>query len=419
MPLEAIKEQERLLEEFRKVRSFSLKLCETLETEDFVVQPTMDVSPLKWHLAHTTWFFETFLLTPYVKGYKLHNKDYPLLFNSYYVAAGERWIRSERGMLSRPTVNEILNYRVYVDEQVEKYLETQELSNRENYILEVGLNHEQQHQELFLYDIKYILGHNPLFPPFTDKLQNRDHLSGNQGWLGVEEGVYQVGYDGDGFCYDNEKGVHKVYLENAEIGDRLVTNREYLEFIKDGGYSAHQYWLSEGWDWVNKNDIKAPLYWINENGKWHNYTLYGLQEVDPELPVSHVSFYEADAFAQWKGFRLPTEFEWEIATRKYGNKKEGNFVDSLRFKESVTDDHGFLGNLWEWTSSPYRPYPNFKAEDGALGEYNGKFMINQMVLRGGSYGTSANHIRPTYRNFFHPHLRWMFSGIRLARSKNQ
>ncbi len=384
-----------------------------------MVQPTMDVSPPKWHLAHTTWFFETFLLSAYDRSYKVFNSDYPLLFNSYYIAAGERWVRSERGALTRPTVQEIIEYRDYVDQALISYIDHNELSEREKYIMEIGLNHEQQHQELLLYDIKYILGHNPLFPVYSDRKDTSQINSRTQGWIEIPEGIFEIGHDVHGFCYDNETGVHKVYLQSAEISDKLVTNEEYLEFISAGGYNSHQYWLSEGWDWVNSEKRKAPLYWIREDGRWHHYTLQGLRPVDGELPVSHVSFYEADAFARWKGYRLPTEYEWEIAAKmtEPNVPDTANFVESRLFHENGSNGYDFFGNLWEWTSSPYRPYPYFKPDEGALGEYNGKFMVNQMVLRGGSYGTSRSHIRHTYRNFFHPHLQWMFSGIRLARYK--
>ncbi|MBV6641210.1 MAG: ergothioneine biosynthesis protein EgtB [Cyclobacteriaceae bacterium] len=419
MALPTITNQELLVERFRSIRDFSLKLCKPLEKEDYVVQPTMDVSPPKWHLAHTTWFFETFLLSPFSKDFKPFNKDYALLFNSYYIAAGERWVRSERGALTRPTVDEVLEYRNYVDQACIEYLVNHQLSDREKYILEVGLNHEQQHQELLLYDIKYILGHNPLFPAYTDVKTKPTSSVGAAGWIEVSEGIYEIGHQGESFCYDNETGIHKVYLHDMEIANQLVTNGEYLEFMQDGGYTSHQYWLSEGWDWVNREQRKAPLYWIREDDAWHHYTLHGLQPLDKDLPVAHISYYEAEAFATWKGYRLPTEFEWEVAARltEPDIPEYSNFVEDGLFGERVGQGYDFFGNLWEWTSSPYRPYPYFKPDEGALGEYNGKFMINQMVLRGGSYGTSRSHIRHTYRNFFHPHLQWMFSGIRLARYK--
>ncbi len=419
MSVSTVTTSNQLLENFKAVRDFSLRLCEPLEIEDYVVQPTMDVSPPKWHLAHTTWFFETFLLIPYDKTYKPYNKAYAFLFNSYYIAAGERWVRSERGSLTRPTVKEVIAYRHHVDKSFKDYLDNNQLSDRERYILAVGLNHEQQHQELLLYDIKYILGHNPLFPVYSkDKLSGKTNKKA-AGWIGVSEGLHEIGHQGDEFCYDNEKKLHKVYLQEMEIADQLVTNEEYLAFMNDGGYASHQFWLSEGWDWVNKENRKAPLYWIRENNEWYQYTFQGLQKVDLNRPVSHVSYYEADAFARWKGYRLPTEFEWEVAARMTEPKVLGhaNFVDTLNFSENVNNGYDFLGNLWEWTASAYLPYPNFSPDEGALGEYNGKFMINQMVLRGGSYGTSRSHIRHTYRNFFHPHLQWMFSGIRLARYK--
>ena len=410
---EALNQQ--LLTRFLSVRKQSEKLCEPLETEDYVVQPVVDVSPPKWHLAHTTWFFEVFVLQQYYKGYRLYHNDFPFLFNSYYVSAGDRWTRAERGHLTRPTVHEIFTYRKYVEEQMQEFLGSCNMTDELAYVLEIGLQHEQQHQELLLYDVKYILGHNPLFPAY------RHQEAGNvpemvNDWLKVGEGNYDIGFEGPGFCFDNELGRHTVFLHPFEVASRLVTNSEYLEFMEDGGYEDPLHWLSDGWDWVSQHQVKAPMYWIREDGHWHNYTLGGLSRVDRHAPVSHISFYEADAFARWKGMRLPTEFEWEVAAGIYEPQipPSANFVEKERFGP-VSGQPGFFGNLWEWTSSAYQPYPYYKAPDGALGEYNGKFMVNQKVLRGGSYATPADHIRLTYRNFFHPHLQWLFCGIRLAR----
>ncbi|MEQ8471877.1 MAG: ergothioneine biosynthesis protein EgtB [Marinoscillum sp.] len=406
-----------MLARFQKVRKQTLKLVEPLEIEDFVVQPIEDVSPPKWHLAHTTWFFEVFVLVPNVKGYQLFNKDYPYLFNSYYVAAGDRWTRAQRGHLTRPTVKEVMQYRKHVEEHLSVFLGKTEINNELKYVLEIGLQHEQQHQELLLYDVKFILGHNPLFPVYKDSDFPVKGVQREAQWLSVEKGNYHIGHTGDGFCFDNELGRHEVHLEAFDVSDQLVTNGEFLEFMKSGGYENHTYWLSEGWEWAKSQLIKAPMYWINENGEWLHYTFGGLKSINPVMPVSHLSYFEADAFARWKGCRLPTEFEWEVAAFHYGLpvSAEANFMESNTFQPIPTVGQDFFGNLWEWTSSAYLPYPFYKAPDGALGEYNGKFMVNQKVLRGGSFGTSRDQIRLTYRNFFHPHLQWLFSGVRLAR----
>ena len=404
---------------YRIVRKQTHFLCDPLEIEDFVVQPVVDVSPLKWHLGHTTWFFETFILVPFMDNYRVFNERYPLLFNSYYISAGDRWTRANRGQLTRPTVEEVFKYRAYVDYAMDQLFAKAELSEELVKLIEVGCNHEQQHQELFLYDIKRILGDNPLFPiyrPF-DVTKPAPRFRDKE-WLSVGEGIYQIGFEGDAYHFDNEKGCHKVFLHDFEIESGLVTNREYLTFIEEGGYSNHLFWLSEAWDWVNENQIKAPRYWhLGDGGAWGSYTLSGFEPIDWDQPVAHISHFEADAFARWKGCRLPTEFEWEVACGQFSDQipADANFVENKLFRSTQTNTYDFFGNLWEWTSSPYTAYPFFKIADGALGEYNGKFMMNQMVLRGGSFATPRNHIRKTYRNFFHPHLRWLFSGIRLAR----
>lgn len=406
-----------LLQKYHKVRRQSAVLCEPLEKEDFVVQPVVDVSPPKWHLAHTTWFFETFVLVPHLKGYQLFDKNYPYLFNSYYVSAGDRWTRADRGNLTRPTVDEIFAYREYVDKHIVQFLDQGSVDNELAYVFEVGLNHEQQHQELLMYDLKYILGHNPLFPAYKESASYPQVPAHSEDWLSIAEGIYEIGNRGEEYCFDNELGKHQVYLHAFEIGAHPVTNGEYLEFMQDGGYESHQFWLSEGWDWANQLNTKAPMYWINEDGHWYQYQLGGLRKLDLNQPVSHVSFYEADAFAAWKGVRLPSEQEWEVAVSKYETSipQEANFLEDAYLQPIRNEGYGFYGNLWEWTSSPYRPYPFFRPANGTLGEYNGKFMINTMVLRGGSYATPRSHIRLTYRNFFHPQLQWLFSGIRLAR----
>ncbi len=412
-----ISTQTELLAYYRSVRAQTQFLCDPLEIEDFVVQPVMDVSPLKWHLGHTTWFFETFVLKPNVKGYKEFHPKYPLLFNSYYISAGERWSRENRGQLTRPTVKEVFDYRSYVNNAMEEFLKT-EISDETTNVVILGLNHEQQHQELFLYDIKRILGDNPLHPVYRQDVGSNSSLKTESKWLQIEEGTYDVGFEGQGFHFDNEKGRHKVFLHEFQIASQLVTNGEFLEFIKDDGYSNHMLWLSEAWDWVNQNGIRAPRYWSQEDGgAWWHYTLQGFEQIDPNDPLCHISYFEADAFARWKGCRLPTEQEWEVSCNTFSPEvsKSVNFVEDNNFRPVQTEDHSFFGNVWEWTASPYIAYPYYSPPEGALGEYNGKFMVNQMVLRGGSFGTPRNHIRSTYRNFFHPHLRWMFSGIRLAK----
>lgn len=378
-------------EKYSEIRNHSVKICEPLEIEDYVVQPIVDVSPPKWHLGHTTWFFETFILEPNFPDYQVFDAQYNFVFNSYYETIGARVIRTDRGNLSRPSVSDIYKYRKYVDEQMNAFLNSEFLTEKIKPLLELGLNHEQQHQELLLTDIKYILGHNPLFPAYKNEDIYKNENSENIEMIQFSEGVYEIGFEGEGFSFDNEFGRHKVYLNNFEIANRLISNQEYLEFMKAGGYEDFRHWHAEGWDWVKQNEAKSPLYWHLIDGKWMNYTLNGLQELDLNDAVCHINFYEASAFASWKGMRLPTEAEWEVAS-----------------------DHFEWGSRWEWTNSAYLPYPGFKKEVGAVGEYNGKFMVNQMVLRGASDATPIGHSRNTYRNFFQTGLKWQFTGIRLA-----
>lgn len=411
--------QSRLLELFKEVRKQTETMCEPLQPEDFVVQPVVDVSPPKWHLAHTTWFFENFVLKGQVSDYKLFDDDYHFLFNSYYETEGERWIRAERGTLSRPWVNEILAYRKYVNEHMVDFLSNNELGEELLDVLEIGIHHEQQHQELMLYDIKHILGINPLYPVYKNHYSQVEGVNLDLNFLKVPEGKYQIGYDGNDFHFDNEEGKHRVFLEEFEIQDRLVTVGEYLEFVMSGGYQDFRFWLMEGFEWVKANNIRAPFYWFKEGEEWFYFTLSGKEKLLLEEPVTHINYYEADAYAKWKGMRLPTEFEWEVACNLFEPEVpvEANFLDKghLKTMPRVGDHKQFYGDTWEWTASSYLPYPYYNAPDGAIGEYNGKFMVNQMVLRGGSFGTMRNHIRSTYRNFFHPHLRWHFTGFRLAR----
>jgi ergothioneine biosynthesis protein EgtB len=377
---------------FREVRAFTEELCQPLETEDYIPQPVVDVSPPKWNIAHTTWFFEEMILKKFVENYKVFDENFGFLFNSYYNTIGERTQRDNRGDLSRPTVAEVFAYRRYVDEKMSEFLAGDLSEDIQNLVI-LGLNHEQQHQELFLTDLKYTLSRNPLFPIYKENFALVEKSESKTGaFAEINEGIYEIGYDGEGFCFDNELGRHKVFLHDFSIAENLVTNAEFLEFIEDGGYKNFNLWHSEGWDWVNQNQINAPLYWSRKDGEWFNFTLSGLRRLNLDAPVCHVSFYEAAAFAEWKRLRLPTEFEWETASEFFR-----------------------WGLRWEWTNSAYLPYPNFKKPPGAVGEYNGKFMINQMVLRGASAATPPAHSRKTYRNFFHPHLRWQFTGIRLAK----
>ncbi|MBS1494926.1 MAG: ergothioneine biosynthesis protein EgtB [Bacteroidetes bacterium] len=378
------------LEQYKSIRAHSEKICAPLKTEDYVVQPVVDVSPPKWHLGHTTWFWETFVLTPHLKGYKLFNKDYNYVFNSYYETIGARVIRTDRGNLSRPAVEDVYNYRKHVDEGMHEFL-SKDVKKDLKGLIQIGLNHEQQHQELLHTDIKYILGHNPLFPAYSDDIEENFAQPAPGKFIEMKEGVYEIGYDGNDFCFDNELNRHKVYLSPYKICSNLVTNGEYMQFINEGGYENFRYWHAEGLDWVKSHNAKAPLYWHNIEGKWYNYTMNGLKPVNENEIVTHINFYEASAYASWKGKRLPTEAEWEGAAPNFD-----------------------WGKRWEWTDSAYLPYPGFSKAEGALGEYNGKFMINQMVLRGASIATPENHSRISYRNFFNPGLQWQYTGIRLA-----
>ncbi|WP_103865822.1 ergothioneine biosynthesis protein EgtB [Aquimarina sp. I32.4] len=381
-----------LLTSFLETRSDTEEICAPLQVEDYVVQPIVDVSPPKWHLGHTTWFFEEFILSKYDAEYKRFHPEYDYVFNSYYESVGKRVIRTNRGNLSRPTVSEVYEYRDYVTSHLQNLLEEND-DPKIRELAEIGIHHEKQHQELLLTDIKFILGNNPLLPKYNDTFTENPDLDRASGYSLIEEGVYEIGYDGNEFCYDNELGRHKVFLREYAISNTLISNKEYLEFIEDGGYKNTLLWHAEAWDWIQKHRINTPLYWHFIDGQYHQYTLQGLKEIDYNVPVTHISYYEAFAFAEWRGERLPTEFEWEVAQSFFN-----------------------WGARWEWTESAYLPYPNYKKAPGALGEYNGKFMVNQKVLRGGSVATPQHHIRPTYRNFFHPNLRWQFTGVRLAKN---
>jgi ergothioneine biosynthesis protein EgtB len=406
--------------QYHAVRTQTEALCEPLVPEDYLLQSMPEASPVKWHLAHTSWFFETFVLSPHRPSYRPFHPHYGYLFNSYYEAVGPRWPRSQRGLLSRPTVEEVFRYRAYVDAQMGEFIDatSAEVWERAAGVLVLGLNHEQQHQELIVTDLKHAWSLNPLHPVYRPALPDaavRPALS----WAEVPAGCAEVGHNGDGFAFDNESPRHPVMLFGAQLASRLTSNGEYQAFIDDGGYERPELWLSDGWAVRQARGWEAPLYWNREGAAWHVITLAGLQPLMPEAPVCHVSFYEADAFARWTGRRLPTEEEWEVAVA--GTAIAGHFLEGGRFQPATTlapEDCGHLrqlyGDLWQWTASPYIAYPGYRPASGALGEYNGKFMCNQFVLRGASCATPRSHARLTYRNFYPPDARWQFTGIRLA-----
>ncbi len=407
-----------LLEAYAAVRRLTSELCRPLALEDYVVQSAPECSPAKWHLAHTTWFFENFLLAPLFPGYRHFHPCYGYLFNSYYETVGTFFPRPMRGLLSRPTVEDVLRYRAHVDEHMRELIARLDPQRDAQTMLRVtlGLHHEQQHQELLLTDVKHLLALNPLRPVYREAAEERPAEAVELGWLEFPAGIYSAGFEGQGFAFDNEKPRHRVFLERFALATRPVSNGEYLEFMHAGGYRDAALWLSDGWRKVNEAGWQAPQYWEQIDGQWWHMTLSGLQRIDPHAPVGHVSYYEADAFARWAGKRLPTEFEWEAAAASL--PVAGNLLDSGRLQPSAAGNasHQFFGDVWEWTSSAYSPYPGFKPLAGSLGEYNGKFMVSQLVLRGGSCATPRSHIRATYRNFFYPPDRWQFMGLRLATS---
>ncbi len=407
---------QRISVRFRDVRNLTLKLCLPLQTDDFMVQSTPDTSPAKWHLAHTTWFFERFILEKYLPNYKKFNRDFDFLFNSYYETVGSYFPKNMRGIISRPTLESLLEYRDYVDQSISELLESRSPKKEVSDLLELGINHEQQHQELLLMDMKMNFFSNPIHPAYHGVLL-KEGRSRDTEWIRVEGGLREVGYHGSGFAFDNEKPAHTVMIQPFEIASRRVTNAEFLEFMNDNGYGRPELWLSDGWSFIRSNHIRSPLYWIMENGEWKEFTLSGIIDLKDSFPVCHVSYYEADAFARWAGKKLPTEFQWEVASSLSSAPASGEFMESGTFHPG-TEKNGkhihMLGTLWDWTGSAYLPYPGFRPLPGSVGEYNGKFMSGQMVLRGGSCITPMEHIRTTYRNFYQPEKRWQFCGIRLA-----
>jgi ergothioneine biosynthesis protein EgtB len=409
-----------LVERYRSVRDVTRALAAHLSPEDCAVQSMTDASPVKWHLAHTTWFFETFVLSRQDPRRAPFHPAFKVLFNSYYNGVGDRHPRPERGLLTRPSLDDVLAYRASVDAQLVHLLETGQLDPELRALVELGTHHEQQHQELILTDVKHLLSCNPMKPAYQKTWPLTSVHGRTTHWIRFEEGARQVGHDGEGFAFDNESPRHTVWLRGFEIASHPVTNGEFLRFIDDGGYRRPELWLSAGWDAVNNRGWQAPLYWERRPEGWHMFTLHGMAPIEPSTPACHLSFYEAEAFARWAGARLPTEAEWEVAAASA--PREGNFLESgalhpLALREAApagTIAQAF-GDVWEWTRSDYAPYPGFHPAEGAVGEYNGKFMSNQYVLRGGSCVTPASHIRPSYRNFFAADTRWQFSGVRLAR----
>lgn len=399
---------------FRAVRDRTVALCEPLEVEDFVVSSMPDVSPTKWHLAHTSWFFETFLLAAHEPAYASPNPRYAFLFNSYYVQAGERHCRAQRGLVTRPTVSEVFDYRAFVDAAVMRLCDR--IGGDQDHpawpIIELGIHHEQQHQELLLTDIKHVFWMNPLRPAYGNRVRPAAP-PGAMTWHAHDAGVRQVGHAGRGFAFDNEGPAHRVFAEAFRVASRLVTNGEYLQFMEDGGYRRPELWLSNGWATLRERQWVAPMYWERSGSAWSEFTLGGDGDLDPSLPVTHVSYYEADAYARWAGHRLATEAEWETAAAPQST--EGTYADSNRFHPAPDPGSGqWFGETWQWTRSPYVAYPGFKPSPGAVGEYNGKWMCDQWVLRGASCATPRSHARLTYRDFFPSDARWQFSGIRLA-----
>lgn len=400
---------------YLSVRNDTTDICLPLAIEDHAVQPNAEVSPPKWHLGHTTWFFEELVLVKFMPGYVRCNEQYRLLFNSYYKSAGKHWIQGERGNLSRPTLDEVLAYRAYVDHHMQLFLQSDvedlAIQSEIDNVFEIGLHHEQQHQELLYMDIKCILGVNPLPTTYNDICQTQTSVSkAVASWQSFTEGVYKIGHNGDGFAYDNESPRHKTYIYPFAIANNTVSNGEYLQFINDQGYSTARYWLSLGWDWLAETQVKCPLYWLQEDDIWYEFTLHGRHVLDLNAPVTHISYFEADAFASWKGGRLPTEQEFEVYLQQTQSEQA-----PVTGRHQPHDTSEVVGQVWCWTRSQYTAYPGFEPYKGVLEEYNGKFMCNQFVLKGGCVATPLGHYRHSYRNFYQAHQRWMFSGIRICK----
>ena len=416
-----IKNTSEILKLYLRTRERTLDIADPLEIEDMVIQANSDCSPVKWHLAHTTWFFEKFIASKFITKYEIFDRSFDYLFNSYYEGIGRYFPKDRRGTVSRPTVSEVLKYRKYIDSLIENLLKNGKASSEALDLIELGINHEEQHQELMLMDIKMAFFNHPDYPAYRNDLKTQHSKKKvKQSWHSFDEGLFNVGFDGSGFCFDNETPSHKEWLNSFSISSRLVTNEEFLNFIMDEGYQRPEFWLSDGWSWVKSNNIRHPLYWVKERDDYSIFTLSGLQKMILSEPVSHISFFEADAFARWSGNRLPSEPEWERAFYNYKKTGRENFMESDYLKPTSCSNAGLsqgFGDLWEWTQSPYLPYPGSKPAEGEIGEYNHKFMSGQMVLKGGSYGTPRDHIRLSYRNYFQPEKRWAFTGIRLARDR--
>ena len=406
---------------YRRVRIATEQLAAPLSAEDCAIQSMPDASPVKWHLAHTSWFFETFVLKPHLPGYRLFHPSFRVLFNSYYNGIGDKHPRPRRGLLSRPSLEEVDAYRLHIDAAMAELMDRRTLPSTISALVELGLNHEQQHQELILTDVLHLLSCNPLKPAYEPSIGAADAPIADASpltWIEFGEGIVDIGHEGSQFAFDNESPRHRQYLNGFSLASREVTNGEYLAFIDDAGYRRPELWLSEGWDWLAANSIDAPLYWQRDGRSWLKFGLHGLRAVEASAPVCHVSLFEADAYARWAGARLPSEGEWEVAAS--GRPVEGNFIESGSLEPTAANAatvtlSQLFGDVWEWTRSAYAPYPGYRPATGAIGEYNGKFMCNQYVLRGGSCVSPASHLRATYRNFFPAAARWQFTGIRLAR----
>ncbi|WP_237065029.1 ergothioneine biosynthesis protein EgtB [Microbulbifer guangxiensis] len=409
-----------LLSRYQRIRGETELLADPLSAEDMQIQSMPDASPTKWHLAHTSWFFETFILRPRLAGYRVFDPAFHTLFNSYYNSLGQPFNRPQRGLISRPCLDEVYDYRRHVDSAMTRLLGESEPDTELRDFVVLGLNHEQQHQELLLTDIKHAFSINPVHPTYLEPGGEDELPQGVEPlkWIEIAGGTYRIGSDGQDFCFDNEGPPHSQLLQDFKIASRLVTNGEYRAFIEDGGYREPRLWLSDGWAWLQQNRAHHPAYWLQRDGDWFQFTLHGLAPVLDNEPVCHLNFYEADAYATWAGERLPTEFEWEAAAcqlRLPDQLAAANLLEKRNWRPlAAAGQRQFLGDVWEWTSSAYLPYPGFRASADAVGEYNGKFMCNQKVLRGGSCVTPADHVRISYRNFFYPHQTWQFSGIRLA-----